>query len=116
MYMYMYVIITLHTVDIFPRTNCIACPTLRGYQNEDDCFYAGTWQNRDESANLLQKHDVELIKDAKRYIQCMSTYTLYMYRFDRYYGTYALMCNYYKHLDACNCSAHIDSYTMFILS
>ena len=33
-----------------------------------DCNYPGTWQNRDESVNLLQKHDVELIKDAKRYI------------------------------------------------
>ena len=33
--------------------------------------HVGTWQNRHESVNLLQKHDVELIKDAKR-----CTYTL----------------------------------------
>jgi uncharacterized protein YjiS (DUF1127 family) len=37
-------------------------PTL----NESSLNYASTWQNRDESVNLLQKHDVELIKDAKR--------------------------------------------------
>ena len=27
----------------------------------------GVWKDRDEMANPLQKHDVELIKDDKRY-------------------------------------------------
>lgn len=35
-------------------------------QGVNSPVHIGTWQNRDESVNLLQKHDVELIKDAKR--------------------------------------------------
>ena len=42
---------------------CAECATVCVYVH----VHVGTWQNRDESANLLQKYDVELIKDAKRY-------------------------------------------------
>ena len=36
-------------------------------KQHNHCIPAGVWQARDETANPNQKHDVELIKDDKRY-------------------------------------------------
>ena len=50
---------------------CLSIYHVHVQECECDCemtLRAGTWQSRDESANLLQKHDVELIKDAKRQV------------------------------------------------
>ena len=35
--------------------------------SEGNQSYASVWQGRDESTNLQQRHDTELIKEQKRY-------------------------------------------------
>ena len=31
----------------------------------------GVWQHRDETGNFLQKHDVEIVKEEKRFVLCV---------------------------------------------
>ena len=68
--LYLFLSVGLHIYDMYVTlqiSNNYVLKRINIYVMHD-FNYPGTWQNRDESVNLLQKHDVELIKDAKRYI------------------------------------------------